>query len=112
TSISFDFTMDTTGFNQTTLYSHAVPTAQAWGHVIDPFKYTLKQGVDVAIIDEKIEANNKQIEALPALPNITATSAGLVAIDLSGNANYSELLFSKSINSSIAPASVTKVVSV
>ncbi|MDC4874266.1 serine hydrolase, partial [Acinetobacter baumannii] len=79
---------------------------------IDPIKYVLKQGVDVAVIDEKIATNNKQIEALPALPVITATSAGLVPIDLSGNANYSGLLFSKSISTSIAPASVTKVMSV
>ncbi|MDC4861290.1 serine hydrolase [Acinetobacter baumannii] len=112
TSISFDFTVDTTGFDTTVLFSHAVFTSQAWGHIIDPIKYVLKQGVDVAVIDEKIATNNKQIEALPALPVITATSAGLVPIDLSGNANYSGLLFSKSISTSIAPASVTKVMSV
>ncbi|NUF22723.1 serine hydrolase [Acinetobacter oleivorans] len=112
TTISFDFTVDTTGFDQTVLYSHAVSTAQAWGHIIDPIKYVLKQGVDGAVIDEKIATNNKQIEALPVSPILTATSAGLVAIDLSGNANYSGLLFSKSISTSIAPASVTKVMSV
>ncbi|MDP9803214.1 serine hydrolase [Acinetobacter calcoaceticus] len=112
TSISFNFTVDTTGFDQTVLYSHSVSTTQAWGHVIDPFKYSLKQGVDVTIIDEKIATNNKQIDALPVLPAITASSAGLVTIDLSGNANYSGLLFSKSPGTSIAPASVTKVMSV
>jgi len=112
TTISFDFTVDTTGFDTTLLYSHSVSTAQAWGHIIDPIKYVLKQGVDGAVIDEKIATNNKQIEALPVSPILTATSAGLVAIDLSGNANYSGLLFSKSISTSIAPASVTKVMSV
>lgn len=112
TSISFDFTVDTAGFDQTVLYSHAVSTSQAWGHIIDPFKYALKQGVDVTVIDDKIQENNKLVEALPTLPVITATSAGLVPIDLSGNANYSGLLFSKSISTSIAPASVTKVMSV
>jgi len=112
TSISFDFTVDTAGFDQTVLYSHAVSTSQAWGHIIDPIKYVLKQGVDVAVIDEKIANNNKQVEAIPSLPTLTATSAGLVPIDLSGNANYSGLLFSKSISTSIAPASVTKVMSV
>mgnify|MGYP001006299497 CR=1 FL=1 len=112
TSITFDFTVDTTGFDSTLLYSHSVSTAQAWGHIIDPIKYVLKQGVDETVIDDKIQENNKLVEALPALPVITATSAGLVPIDLSGNANYSGLLFSKSISTSIAPASVTKVMSV
>jgi len=112
TTISFDFTVDTTGFDTTLLYSHSVSTAQAWGHIIDPIKYVLKQGVDGAVIDEKIATNNKQVEAIPSLPTLTATSAGLVPIDLSGNANYSGLLFSKSISTSIAPASVTKVMSV
>lgn len=112
TSVSFDFTVDTTGFDTTVLYSHSVSTTQAWGHIIDPFKYSLKQGVDVTVIDDKIQENNKLVEALPALPVITATSAGLVPIDLSGNANYSGLLFSKSVSTSLAPASVTKVMSV
>lgn len=112
TSISFDFTVDTTSFDTTVLYSHSISSTQAWGHIIDPFKYAVKQGVDVTVIDDKIQENNKLVEALPALPVITATSAGLVTIDLSGNANYSGLLFSKSVNASIAPASITKVMSV
>ncbi|QNX03344.1 D-alanyl-D-alanine carboxypeptidase [Acinetobacter seifertii] len=111
-SISFDFTLDTTGFDQTVLYSHAISTAQAWGHIIDPLKYVLKQTVDESVIDEKIALNNKSLEALPALPVLTASAAGLVPIDLQGNADFSNLLYSKSINTAISPASVTKTMSV
>ncbi len=112
TIISFDFTVDTTGFDQTVLYSHAVSTSQAWGHIIDPLKYALRQAVDETVIDEKIALNNKSLEAVPSLPVLTATAAGLVPIDLLGNADFSNLLYSKSINTAISPASVTKTMSV
>ncbi|WP_168397159.1 D-alanyl-D-alanine carboxypeptidase family protein, partial [Acinetobacter indicus] len=114
-NISFDLVVDTTDFDTTVLFSHAVFTSQAWGHIIDPIKYVLKQDVDMSIIDgkigDRIDENNRKIETLPTLPTITATSAGLVAIDSAGNADYSNLLFSKSVSSYVSPASITKVMS-
>lgn len=111
-AISFDFTVDTTGFDQSVLFSHAISTSQAWGHVIDPLKYSIKQAVDETVIDVKIQEATNKITAVPSLPTLTAASAGLVVIDQSGIADFSNLLFSKSISASIAPASVTKVMSV